>query len=137
METTPRSRSRQTQDRSRIRVYVRDDKPFGAPAPPAAVFCYPREWAGEHPQVHLTTYTKIYQADAYSSYGKLYARPLAWADLGTSPSGGLTVAGCLTILDPGGRDDNGLYRLGVDNLTEFVKGSKPTPKLLRQYTLSK
>ena len=28
--------------------------------------------AGEHPQAHLASYTGIFQADAYSGYGKLY-----------------------------------------------------------------
>jgi transposase len=59
-------------DIGRIWVYVRDDKPFGGPAPPAAVFYYSRDRAGEHPQAHLTNYTGIFQADAYSGYGKLY-----------------------------------------------------------------
>jgi transposase len=56
----------------RIWVYVRDDKPFGGPAPPAAVFYYSRDRAGEHPQAHLANYTGILQADAYGGYGKLY-----------------------------------------------------------------
>src|SRR3954470_11101287 len=34
---------------ARIWVSVRDDKPFAAPAPPAAVFYYSRDRAGEHP----------------------------------------------------------------------------------------
>jgi hypothetical protein len=59
-------------DTGRIWVYVRDDKPFGGPAPPAAVFYYSRDRAGEHPQAHLASYTGIFQADAYSGYGKLY-----------------------------------------------------------------
>jgi transposase len=59
-------------DTGRIWVYVRDDKPFGGPAPPAAVFYYSRDRAGEHPQAHLADYTGIFQADAYSGYGKLY-----------------------------------------------------------------
>src|SRR5450759_3286650 len=45
------------------------DKPFGGPAPPAAVFYYSRDRAGEHPQAHLATYTGIFQADAYTGYG--------------------------------------------------------------------
>ncbi len=53
-------------------IYVRDDKPFGGPAPPAAVFYYSRDRAGEHPQAHLANYSGIFQADAYSGYGKLY-----------------------------------------------------------------
>jgi transposase len=59
-------------DTGRIWVYVRDDKPFAGPAPPAAVFYYSRDRTGEHPQAHLATYTGIFQADAYSGYGKLY-----------------------------------------------------------------
>jgi transposase len=53
-------------------VYVRDDRPFGGPAPPAAVFYYSRDRAGEHPQRHLAKYAGILQADAYSGYNKLY-----------------------------------------------------------------
>jgi transposase len=59
-------------DTGRIWVYVRDDKPFGGQAPPGAVFYYSRDRAGEHPQVHLATYSGIFQADAYGGYGKLY-----------------------------------------------------------------
>jgi transposase len=59
-------------DIGRIWVYVRDDKPFGGPAPPAAVFYYSRDRAGEHPQAHLAGYSGIFQADAYGGYSKLY-----------------------------------------------------------------
>jgi len=54
-------------DYRRIWVYVRDDKPFGGPAPPGAVFYYSRDRAGEHPQAHLANYAGIFQADAYSA----------------------------------------------------------------------
>ena len=40
-------------DTGRCWVYVRDDRPFGGPDPPAAMFYYSRDRAGEHPQVHL------------------------------------------------------------------------------------
>jgi transposase len=40
-------------DTARLWVYVRDDKPFAGPAPPAAVFYYSRDRGGEHPQAHL------------------------------------------------------------------------------------
>jgi hypothetical protein len=59
-------------DTARIWVYVRDDKPFGGPAAPAAVFYYSRDRTGAHPQAHLANYAGIFQADAYSGYGKLY-----------------------------------------------------------------
>ena len=53
-------------------TYVRDDRPFGGRAPPAAVFFYSRDRSGEHPQQHLADWGGILQADAYSGYGKLY-----------------------------------------------------------------
>ena len=59
-------------DTGRIWVYVRDDKPFGGPEPPGAVFYYSRDRAGEHPQAHLATYSGLFQADAYGGYGRLY-----------------------------------------------------------------
>lgn len=34
-------------------TYVRDDRPFAGPAPPAATFRYSRDRTGEHPQRHL------------------------------------------------------------------------------------
>ena len=45
-------------DTGRIWVYVRDDRPFGGPAPPAAMFYYSRDRAGEHPQAHLANYSR-------------------------------------------------------------------------------
>jgi transposase len=59
-------------DTGRCWVYVRDDRPFGGPAPPAAMFYYSRDRSGEHPQAHLEEYAGIFQADAYSGYTKLY-----------------------------------------------------------------
>ena len=59
-------------DIARAWVYVRDDRPFGGTAPPAAVFYYSRDRGGEHPQGHLAGYAGILQADAYGGYGKLY-----------------------------------------------------------------
>ena len=53
-------------------VYVRDDRPFGGGAAPAAMFHYSRDRGGEHPQAHLAGYAGLFQADAYGGYGKLY-----------------------------------------------------------------
>jgi transposase len=53
-------------------VYVRDDRPFGGRAPPAAVFYYSRDRSGEHPRRHLSSFAGILQADAYAGYDKLY-----------------------------------------------------------------
>jgi len=60
-------------DIARCWVYVRDDRPFAGPAPPAAVFYYSRDRRGEHPTAHLQGWSGVLQADAYSGYGALYA----------------------------------------------------------------
>ena len=57
---------------ARCWVYVRDDRPFGGRAPPAAMFYYSRDRSGEHPAGHLAGYAGILQADAYSGYTRLY-----------------------------------------------------------------
>jgi transposase len=72
----------------RIWTYVRDDRPFGSRAPPAALYYASRDRAGAHPERHLRGFSGILQADAYSGYNRLYdpARPqglvtpaLCWA----------------------------------------------------------
>src|SRR3954465_5898943 len=47
-------------DIGRCWVYVRDDRPFGGPAPPAAMFYYSRHRSGEHPQADLEEYAGIF-----------------------------------------------------------------------------
>ena len=59
-------------DTGRAWVYVRDDKPFCGPDPPAALFRYSRDRSGDHPVEHLRTFTGILQADAYAGYRRLY-----------------------------------------------------------------
>jgi transposase len=59
-------------DTGRCWVYVRDDRPFGGRAPPAAMFYYSRDRGGDHPQAHLASYAGIFQADAFGGYNKLY-----------------------------------------------------------------
>jgi transposase len=54
-------------------VYVRDDRPFGGGAPPAAMFYYSRDRGGANAEAHLTHWSGLLQADAYSGYNKLYA----------------------------------------------------------------
>ena len=71
-DTTVPVLSKGKTDTGRAWVYVRDDRPFGGQAPPAAVFYYSRDRSGEHPQRHLATFVGILQADAYGGYGKLY-----------------------------------------------------------------
>src|SRR5947208_4198077 len=55
-----------------IWTYVRDDRPFGGHAPPAALYYASRDRRHEHPVRHLQGFTGILQADAYSGYNELY-----------------------------------------------------------------
>jgi transposase len=56
----------------RLWTYVRDDRPFAGPDPPAAVFFYSRDRSGEHPEQHLANYAGLMQADAYAGFNRLY-----------------------------------------------------------------
>jgi hypothetical protein len=56
----------------RIWTYVRDDRPFGGHAPPAALYYASRDRKHEHPVQHLQAFTGILQADAYSGYNEFY-----------------------------------------------------------------
>jgi transposase len=56
----------------RLWTYVRDDRPFAGPDPPAAVFFYSRDRGGEHPEQHLAGYPGLMQADAYAGFNHLY-----------------------------------------------------------------
>ncbi|HKK37439.1 MAG TPA: IS66 family transposase [Paracoccaceae bacterium] len=57
---------------ARLWTYVRDDRPFGGPAPPAALFRFSRDRRGEHPQEHLARWRGILQADAYAGFNALF-----------------------------------------------------------------
>lgn len=56
----------------RLWVYVRDDRPAGNAAPPAAWYRYSPDRKGEHPQDHLSQFKGILQADAYGGWTRLY-----------------------------------------------------------------
>jgi transposase len=55
-----------------IWTYVRDDRPFGGHAPPAALYYASRDRRHEHPARHLQGFSGILQADAYGGYNVLY-----------------------------------------------------------------
>ena len=57
----------------RLWVYVRDDRPFAGPAPPAALFQYSPDRKAEHSRRHLAGWQGILQADAYAGFNELYA----------------------------------------------------------------
>lgn len=56
----------------RLWTYVCDDRPFGGPEPPAAIYFYSPDRGGAHPRRHLADWTGLMQADAFSGYTALY-----------------------------------------------------------------
>lgn len=70
----------------RIWTYVRDDRPFGGPDPPAALFYASRDRSGQHPERHLSGFGGILQADAYGGYNGLHGSD--------RPAGAVTPAFC-------------------------------------------
>ena len=70
----------------RLWVYVRDDRPFGGPAPPAAIFHHSPDRTAAHPNRHLAGWQGILQADAYAGYNDLYTS--------SRKPGPITEAGC-------------------------------------------
>lgn len=56
----------------RLWTYVRDDRPFAGPAPPAALYWYSPDRTGRHPEAHLAGWQGLLQADAYSGFNRLY-----------------------------------------------------------------
>jgi transposase len=56
----------------RLWTYVRDDRPFGGTAAPAALYHYSPNRDGVHPETHLAHYTGLLQADAYGGFNGLY-----------------------------------------------------------------
>lgn len=69
--TVPRLAKYKT-DVARIWDYVRDDRPFGGPAPPAVLCYYSRTRKGEHPRGHLAGYTGILQVDRYAGFNDMF-----------------------------------------------------------------
>jgi transposase len=66
---------RGTTKQGRLWTYVRDDRPAGSQEPPAVLMRYSPDRKGERPQMHLTTFRGILQADGYAGFNGLYDRP--------------------------------------------------------------
>ena len=59
---------------ARMWVYVRDERPWGGPAPPAAWYQFSPDRQGEHPQRHLKTFAGWMHADDYAGFRELYRK---------------------------------------------------------------
>jgi transposase len=69
--TIPRLAKYKT-DVARIWDYVRDDRPFAGPAPPAVLCYYSQDRKGVHPQAHLANWTGILQVDRYAGFNDMF-----------------------------------------------------------------
>jgi transposase len=55
----------------RLWVYVRDDRPWGGPDPPAALYLFSPDRKGERPAAHLAGFRGILQVDGYAGFERL------------------------------------------------------------------
>ena len=58
----------------RLWVYTRDDRPWGGPDPPAAVYFYSPDRKAERPASHLKGFNGVLQVDGYAGFERLTAR---------------------------------------------------------------
>ena len=56
----------------RLWVYLRDERPYAGPAPPAVIYRYSPDRKGEQPQRHLVQFRGFLHADGYAGFGALY-----------------------------------------------------------------
>ena len=55
-------------------VYVRDDRPWAGPDPPAAVYFYSPDRKAERPAAHLERFRGVLQVDGYAGFETLAAK---------------------------------------------------------------
>ena len=58
----------------RLWVYVRDDRPWVGPDPPAAVYFYSPDRKAERPTAHLEDFQGVLQVDGYAGFETLAAK---------------------------------------------------------------
>jgi transposase len=56
----------------RLWVYLRDERPYAGPTPPAVIYRYSPDRKGEQPQRHLAHFRGFLHADGYAGFGALY-----------------------------------------------------------------
>lgn len=57
----------------RLWVYARDDRPWGGPDPPAAIYLYSPDRRAERPAGHLQRFKGVVQVDGYAGFERLCA----------------------------------------------------------------
>jgi hypothetical protein len=63
----------------RLWIYVRDDRPWDGPDPPADVFLYSPDRRAERPAAHLDRFRGVLQVDGYAGFEKLTAGKIVLA----------------------------------------------------------
>jgi transposase len=129
----------------RLWVYVRDDRPFCGPDPPAAAYFYSPDRGGEHPATHLASFGGFLQADGYSGFTALYAlRP---AEPGGAATPAITEVACWAhcrrkIFDVWEATKSAVAKSALDQIAEFyaiedkARFAPPTERLaLRAATI--
>jgi hypothetical protein len=58
----------------RLWVYARDQRPWGGPAAPAAIFVFAPDRKSERPAAHLENFSGILHVDGYAGFARLQAR---------------------------------------------------------------
>jgi len=106
----------------RLWVYVRDDRPFCGPAPPAAAYFYSPDRGGKHPAGHLASFRGFLQADAYSGFAALYeGEPVA---PGLPATAAITEVACWAhcrrnIFDVWQATKSAVAKMALDRIAEF------------------
>jgi len=63
----------------RLWVYVRDDRPWAGPDPPAAIYFYSPDRKAERPAAHLSSFRGVLQVDGYAGFETLAGGEIALA----------------------------------------------------------
>ena len=106
----------------RLWVYVRDDRPFCGPAPPAAAYFYSPDRGGEHPATHLANFRGFLQADGFSGFAALYE--VRQAEPGAPAAAAITEVACWAhcrrkIFDVWEATKSAVAKTALDRIAEF------------------
>src|SRR5499433_1212478 len=130
-----RSRPRPHQDR-RLWVYARDQRSWGGPAAPAAIFVYAPDRKSERPAAHLENFAGNLHVDGYAGFARLRAR------------GDVTLAACWVHIRRNFYEffeatnspvaAEALRRIGeLYAIEERIRGQSPALRLAERRTFSK
>ena len=113
----------------RLWAYVSDGRAYGDEAPMAACYFYSPDRKGERPAQHLSGFTGVFHADAYSGYNQLYQ------------TGDIVEAGCwaharrkfheITVASPNAKmATQTLDRIGeIYHIEDDIRGKDPSIRL--------